>query len=68
MVLIAVIYGQTLRFPFLTYDDSEFVVNNPTVNVGFSVDGVAQAFKAGPMGEWYPLAMLSHMLDCQLFG
>ena len=30
--------------------------------------GIRWAFEQGPFGEWYPLAPLSHMLDCQLFG
>ena len=35
---------------------------------GLTAKSIAWAFTNGPMGEWYPLAMLSHMLDCQLFG
>ena len=35
---------------------------------GLTGEGVRWAFTDGPYGEWYPLAMLSHMLDCQLFG
>ena len=39
-----------------------------TSRPGLTLDGLRWAFTNGPVGEWYPLAMLSHMLDCQLFG
>ncbi len=65
---VALIYGQTLGHGFLAYDDDVFVAANPVVAAGVTARGVRWAFTDGPWGEWYPLAMLSHMLDCQLFG
>ena len=41
---------------------------NPHVTAGLTGEGIRWAFTEGPFGEWYPLATLSHMLDCQLFG
>ena len=34
LAVIAIIYGQTLGFGFLNYDDSIFVVNSPAVRAG----------------------------------
>ncbi len=65
---IATIYGQTLGFALLYYDDNEFVFANSHVAPGLTASGIHWAFTDGPFGEWYPLAMLSHMLDCQIFG
>ncbi|HTU25707.1 MAG TPA: tetratricopeptide repeat protein, partial [Pirellulales bacterium] len=67
-IAIAVIYGQTLGYPLLSYDDSQFVWENPQVKNGFTSEGIHWAFTSGPYGEWYPLSPLSHMLDCELFG
>ena len=68
LVAIALIYGQTLWFSFLNYDDNVYVYTTPEVRAGLSGAGIVWAFTDGPLGEWYPLSMMSHMLDCQLFG
>ncbi len=68
VLAIGLIYGQTLGFPLLEYDDNTFVYGNPHVTPGLTAGGFGWAFTDGPGGEWYPLAMLSHMLDCQVFG
>jgi len=67
-VAVVVVFGQTLAHPLLVYDDSVFVTDNPRVTAGLTFEGLRWAIADGPFGEWYPLAMLSHMLDCQLFG
>jgi protein O-mannosyl-transferase len=68
LLAIGLIYGQTLGHALLVYDDSGYVYDNPHVTAGLTGEGVRWAFADGPYGEWYPLAVLSHMLDCQLFG
>ena len=68
LLAICLIYGQTLDHVLLEYDDSGFVFANPHVRAGLTAGGVRWALTDGPYGEWYPLAPLSHMLDCQLFG
>ncbi|HEX4145242.1 MAG TPA: tetratricopeptide repeat protein [Pirellulales bacterium] len=68
LLAIGLVYGQTLGFGFLTYDDDVYVYDSPPVRAGLTGSGVVWAFTNGPFGEWYPLASLSHMLDCQLFG
>ena len=68
LLAIGLIYGQTLGFEFLNYDDQGFVFANPHVTRGLTLDGIWWALTEGPFGEWYPLDPLSHMLDCQLFG
>ncbi|HEX4143303.1 MAG TPA: tetratricopeptide repeat protein [Pirellulales bacterium] len=68
LLLIGLVYGQTLDHPLLDYDDNTFVSDNPLVRAGFTGKGIRWALTEGPFGEWYPLAVLSHMLDCQLFG
>ena len=52
----------------MNYDDPYFIFAEPHVSGGLSWSGIAWAFTNGPYGEWYPLSMLSHMLDCQLYG
>ncbi|HEX4146296.1 MAG TPA: glycosyltransferase family 39 protein, partial [Pirellulales bacterium] len=68
LLAVWLIYGQTLGHGFLEYDDNFFVFRNHHVRPGLTRAGLWWAWTDGPFGEWYPLAMLSHMLDCQIFG
>jgi protein O-mannosyl-transferase len=65
---VAVVYWRTHSYPFVELDDYTYVVNNPYVEDGLTAEGLAQAFTGSTGGNWHPLTMLSHMLDCQLFG
>jgi protein O-mannosyl-transferase len=68
LLMVGLVYGQTRNFVLLDYDDNAFVYECPQVRAGLTADGIKWALFSGPQGEWYPLAMISHMLDCQLFG
>jgi protein O-mannosyl-transferase len=62
------IYGQTLRFGFVNYDDDTNVYENSVVARGLTVKGVASALTHASTGTWNPLTTLSHLLDCQFYG
>jgi tetratricopeptide (TPR) repeat protein len=62
------IYLRTLAFDFVAYDDGVYVTDNPTVSAGLTWNGVAYAFTTGETGTWQPLTLLSHMLDCSIYG
>ncbi|HTU23918.1 MAG TPA: hypothetical protein VMF30_00885, partial [Pirellulales bacterium] len=68
LVAVAAVFGQTLWHDFVLIDDGVFVLDSPQVLAGLTWKGVVWAFTSGGYGEWTPLASLSHMLDCQLFG
>ena len=69
LVAVVVIYAPVFTFDFVTYDDDGYVTMNPTVQRGLQPDTVVWAFtKFGVMGNWHPVTLLSHMLDCQIFG
>lgn len=67
-VAVAAIYGQTLGFEFVNFDDNEYVVNNPTVRQGLSLSGVRWAMSSMVFANWHPLTWMSHQLDCSLYG
>ena len=62
------VYWPVTRYEFVNYDDSDFITTNPTVQAGLTVAGLHYAWQAEVARNWHPLAVLSHMLDCQLFG
>lgn len=63
-----VVFGRTLAYPFVTYDDPQYVYENAKVAAGISSDGLLWAFTHTVGGNWHPLTVISHMLDCQLSG
>lgn len=61
-------YWPALHNDFVDFDDWDYVVKNPHVNTGLTLDNVKWAFRALEVANWHPLAWLSHMLDSQLYG
>jgi tetratricopeptide (TPR) repeat protein len=61
------VFGRSLGYGFINYDDPLYVTNNPRVQAGLTWDNVAWAF-TGHADYWHPLTWLSHMLDWRLFG
>jgi protein O-mannosyl-transferase len=61
------LYLPVLRHGFVEYDDQQYVTDNPRVQAGLTWAGFIWAF-GFHAGNWHPLAWLSHMLDCQLYG
>ncbi|MGB7746807.1 MAG: tetratricopeptide repeat protein [Verrucomicrobiia bacterium] len=66
--LTLAVFGQTLRHGFVSYDDHAYVCENPAVIGGLNLKGVEWAFTHVVLFNWHPLTMMSHMLDCQLYG
>ncbi len=66
--LVGLVFGHTVWFEFVYYDDHVNVFENPEVTKGLTLAGVAYAFTHSQVGHWDPLTTISHMLDCQLFG
>ncbi len=67
-VLLFLLYGQTWSFDYVYFDDDYYILENPMVLGGLSLDGLHWAFTTFYMSNWHPLTWLSHMLDVSLFG
>jgi len=77
-ILAALVFGQTLGFAFVPYDDPVMVTANGYVRGGFSMSGMRWALfyaeggqdvaHAGVTNLWHPLTWMSHMMDATLFG
>jgi len=73
LVAILVLVTLTLYWPatnhdFINYDDDEYVTSNNHVQIGLTVESIRWAFLHPVSANWHPVTMLSHMLDCQVFG
>ena len=62
------IYAQVIGHQFITLDDPTYIRENPVVNRGVTLAGLAWAFTTFYVANWHPLTWISHMIDCQLFG
>jgi len=60
-------YSDVRHHQFLGFDDYLLVTENSYVQNGLNLGGIRWAFGFTGVAYW-PLAWISHMLDCQLFG
>lgn len=68
LIITFVLYWPVTTFPFVAYDDHLYVYENPVVIKGLSGEGIQWACTAVVEGNWHPLTMLSHMVDCSVYG
>ena len=62
------IYLQVIGHRFINMDDLSYIEENPMVNRGVTLGGLAWAFTTFHQGNWHPLTWIAHMIDGQLFG
>jgi protein O-mannosyl-transferase len=68
VIAIAAVFAPTRHFAFVTYDDFDFVVENPHVAAGLTAANVRWAFAQPYIATGGPLTWISHMLDVEMFG
>ncbi|NNJ90768.1 MAG: tetratricopeptide repeat protein [Gammaproteobacteria bacterium] len=68
MLVTVVLYLPVYEFKYINFDDYDYVIHNPYVRNGISLEGLVWALTSSDHANWYPLTWLSHMLDVQLFG
>lgn len=68
VLLVLGVFGRTIGYGFVNYDDSFYVYENATVTQGLTLEGIARMFTAPQHHDWVPLTALSHALDWQLYG
>ena len=66
--LTIVTYAPVLSFEFVDWDGPKSVTENPAVQGGLTLEGVAYALTTVDLGNWIPLTWLSLELDATLFG
>jgi protein O-mannosyl-transferase len=62
------IFGQTLGFGFVEYDDNEYVYENPQITHGLNPEAILWAFTHVHSANWHPITTLTHMFDCEVYG
>jgi hypothetical protein len=67
-LVVWTVFGRTLRYGFVNYDDDLYVYENPVVEKGLTWDGIHWAFTHNLVNNWHPLTVLSYMADAQCYG
>ncbi|MGA9752797.1 MAG: tetratricopeptide repeat protein [Acidobacteriota bacterium] len=62
------LFSPLLSAHFINYDDQGYVTDNPHVLGGLTWSGIRWAWSHFYFGSYYPLTLMSHMLDCDLYG
>jgi protein O-mannosyl-transferase len=65
---VIAVYWQVTGFDFINFDDPSYIIENPSVRQGLTLDGIKWAFVTVHSSNWHPLTWISLMLDVQLFG
>jgi protein O-mannosyl-transferase len=67
-VLTVLVFAPVVGNDFVTLDDPAYVTGNRQVRRGLTAEGFVWAWGAEVAANWHPLTLLSHMLDCELYG
>ena len=62
------VFGRAVSYDFLAYDDYIYVVDNPHIKDGLTIEAVKWAFTTTYANFWHPVTWFSYMLDVDIFG
>ena len=68
VALTFAVFAPVRHFPFVSWDDPQYVSANAVVSRGLTPAGVLWASSSPGLFYWHPVTWLSHMTDVQLFG
>ena len=68
LALVSVaVFWPAVHYPFLIYDDPEYVSAEPMVNQGWRSAAVLWTLTQPHAGNWHPLTTFAHMTVCECF-
>ena len=70
LLLLAVwlVFGQTIDYGFVNYDDEMNLYRNPAIACGLSADGLRWAWTTRHGSQWAPITWMSYLADYRVFG
>lgn len=66
--IVLAVYWPVRHYDFLCYDDQLFITQNPVVLSGLNGQSLSYAASASVAENWHPMTILSHIIDCEIFG
>ncbi|QWR76331.1 glycosyltransferase family 39 protein [Candidatus Magnetomonas plexicatena] len=69
LILTAIaVYFRIIHNDFISYDDINYVVENPAVKAGLTLDGIVWALKSVYFANWHPATWILYMTEAQVFA
>lgn len=68
ILLVVVVYAPVRDYPYVNWDDADYVVGNRHVLAGLTAETLAWAATANTAANWHPVTMLSHAMIVEWFG
>jgi len=68
VVCTLAVYFPVTSYPFVNFDDGNYVAQNPHIQQGLTLSTVLWAVSSMAYDNWHPVTWLSHALDWQLYG
>ncbi len=68
VLLVFAVFGQTVHFGFINFDDGDYVYDNPALSRSISAAAVGWAFTHVVSEHWHPLTVILLMIEHQMFG
>lgn len=68
VAMTLVVYWLTLSFGFVSVDDKTYLISQPRLWDGVTLDNLRWAFTTRYFSNWHPLTWISYMVDMDLFG
>jgi len=62
------VFGQTITFDFVDYDDQVYILNNPHLQEGLTTESFKWGLTTGYFVSWHPVTWWSFLVDVSLFG
>ena len=59
--LVWFVFGQTIKFPFINFDDPEYVYEVPEINSGVTLQNLKWAFTHTVAANWHRLNPFAHI-------
>jgi hypothetical protein len=68
LLAVAVVFGPTVQYDFVNYDDNIAVYENPAIQHGLDAEGIHWALTTRHWGLWGPVTWLSYLTDYEIYG
>ncbi|NNJ90267.1 MAG: hypothetical protein HKP55_01215, partial [Gammaproteobacteria bacterium] len=68
VIVTFALYAQVSSHGYILFDDDKYIINNPLVNQGLSLEALYKVFTQTHLSNWHPLTTATQMLDVELFG
>ena len=62
------VFGQTVTFDFVSYDDQTYILDNPQMESGLTWENIKWGLTSSYFVSWHPVTWWSYFLDAELYG